>query len=59
MLTFNTSTPEAEAKISEFEASRVYRVHSRTARETKKNLVSKQKNLRVGLCQISPYIFMY
>jgi hypothetical protein len=45
--TFNPSTWEAEAGgfvISEFEASLVYRVSSRTARATQRNLVSKKKN---------------
>jgi hypothetical protein len=42
---FNPSTWEAEAgKISEFEASLVYRVSSRTARATQRNPVSKNKN---------------
>jgi hypothetical protein len=44
---FNPSTREAEAGrwISEFEASLVYRVSSRTARAAQKNPVSKnQKN---------------
>jgi hypothetical protein len=31
-------------RISEFEASLVYRVSSRTARTTQRNLVSKNKN---------------
>jgi hypothetical protein len=39
--TFNPSTQETEAGISEFEASLVYRgVSSRTARATKRNPVS-------------------
>jgi hypothetical protein len=40
---FNPSTWEAESRwISEFEASLVYRVSSRTARATQRNPVSKQ-----------------
>jgi hypothetical protein len=43
--TFNPSTREAEAgRISEFEASLVYRVSSRTARATQRNPVLKQTN---------------
>jgi hypothetical protein len=45
--TFNPSTWEAEAGgslISEFEASLVYRVSSRTARTAQRNPVSKTKN---------------
>jgi hypothetical protein len=41
---FNPSTWEAETEISEFEASLVYRVSSRTARATQRNPVSKTKN---------------
>jgi hypothetical protein len=44
---FNPSTWEAEAgrfRISEFEASLVYRVSSRTARATQRNPVSENKN---------------
>jgi hypothetical protein len=41
---FNPSTREAEAGgISEFEASLVYRVSSRTARATQRNPVSKKR----------------
>jgi hypothetical protein len=41
---FNPSTWEAEAgRFSEFEASLVYRVSSRTARATQRNPVSKNK----------------
>jgi hypothetical protein len=41
----NSSTWEAEARqISEFEASLVYRVSSRTAKATQRNPVSKTKN---------------
>jgi hypothetical protein len=41
---FNPSTWEAEAGgFSEFEASLVYRVSSRTARATQRNPVSKNK----------------
>jgi hypothetical protein len=43
--TFNPSTWEAEAgKISEFKASLVYRVSSRTARATQRNPVSNNNN---------------
>jgi hypothetical protein len=42
--TFNASTWEAEAAGSEFEASLVYRVSSRTARATQRNPVLKKKN---------------
>jgi hypothetical protein len=43
---FNPSTREAEAgrRISEFKASLVYRVSSRTARATQRNPVSKKKS---------------
>jgi hypothetical protein len=45
--TFNRSTWEAEAgrflKISEFEASLVYKVSSRTARVAQRNPVSKNQ----------------
>ena len=42
--TFNPSTWEAEAgRISEFEASLVYKVSSRTARAIQRNPVSKKK----------------
>jgi hypothetical protein len=41
---FNPSTREAEAgRISEFEASLVYKVSSRTARAIQRNPVSKNK----------------
>jgi hypothetical protein len=40
---FNPSTREAERQISEFEASLVYRVSSRTARATQRNPVSKNQ----------------
>jgi hypothetical protein len=42
---FNPNTREAEAGglISEFEASLVYRVSSRTARAIQRNLVSKNQ----------------
>jgi hypothetical protein len=47
---FNPSTWEAEAGgFSEFEASLVYRVSSRTARATQRNPVSKKKKMRSGL----------
>jgi hypothetical protein len=44
--TFNHSTWEAEAGrfLSEFKASLVYRVSSRTARAIQRNPVSKQTN---------------
>jgi hypothetical protein len=42
-LAFNPSTWEAEA-VSEFEASLVYRVSSRTARATQRNPVLKKNN---------------
>jgi hypothetical protein len=38
-----TLTPARGRRISEFEASLVYRVSSRTARATQRNLVSKTK----------------
>jgi hypothetical protein len=41
---FNLNTWEAEAGRFEFEASLVYRVNSRTARATQRNLVSKNPN---------------
>jgi hypothetical protein len=41
--TFNPSTREAERQASEFEASLVYKVSSRTARATQRNPVSKKK----------------
>ena len=40
---FNPNTLEAEAGRSEFKASPVYRVSSRTASSTQRNLVSKNK----------------
>jgi hypothetical protein len=40
---FNLSTWEAEAGKSEFKASLVYRVSSKTARATQRNPVSKKK----------------
>jgi hypothetical protein len=40
---FNPSTWEADRQISEFEASLIYRVSSRTARATQRNPVSKKK----------------
>jgi hypothetical protein len=45
MYTFNPSTREAEAgrSLSEFKASLVYRVSSRTARATQRNPVSTNK----------------
>jgi hypothetical protein len=39
---FNPSTREAERWISEFEASLVYKVSSRTARATQRNPVSRK-----------------
>jgi hypothetical protein len=51
--TFNPSTQEAEAgrQISEFEASLVYRVSSRTARAIQRNPVSKtqQQQQKCGI----------
>jgi hypothetical protein len=44
---FNASTWEAEADISEFEASLVYRVSSRTARTAQRNPVSKNQEKKV------------
>ena len=41
--TFNPSTCEAEAGRSEFEASLVYRVSSKTARATEKPCLKKQE----------------
>jgi hypothetical protein len=41
--TFNASTRETGRRISEFEASFVYRVSSRTARATQGNPVLKKK----------------
>jgi hypothetical protein len=40
---FNPSTQEAGRQISEFEASLVYEVSSRTARAIQRNPVSKKK----------------
>jgi hypothetical protein len=51
---FNPSTREAGRQISEFEASLVYRVSSRTARATQRNLVSKNQKKK----KKSIYIFM-
>jgi hypothetical protein len=45
---FNPSTRGSRGRwISEFKASLVYRVSSRTARATQRNPVSKNKNKRV------------
>jgi hypothetical protein len=57
---FNPSTQEEEAGgfISEFEASLVYKVSSRTARAIQKNPVSKNKKQnkkRVALVMVSLY----
>jgi hypothetical protein len=41
--TFNPSTWEADRRISEFEASLVYKVSSRTARAIQRNPVSKNQ----------------
>jgi hypothetical protein len=55
---FNPSTREAEAGISEFEASLVYKVSSRTARAIQRNPVSKKnkkqktKQNRASLCSL-------
>jgi hypothetical protein len=47
---FNPSTWEAETgRISEFEASLVYKVSSRTARATQRNPVSKNKQKKIVL----------
>jgi hypothetical protein len=55
---FNPSTPEAGGRgrrISEFKASLVYKVSSRTARATQRNPVSKKKKFHsvVILCSLS------
>jgi hypothetical protein len=44
--TFNTSTWKAERWISEFQASLVYKVSSRTARAIQRNPVSKQNKTK-------------
>jgi hypothetical protein len=44
--TFNLSTQEAERQISEFKASLIYRVSSRTARTTEKPYFEKRKKSR-------------
>jgi hypothetical protein len=44
--TFNSSTEESGAGESEFEASLVYRVSSRTAKATQRNPVSKQNKTK-------------
>jgi hypothetical protein len=44
--TFNPRTQEAEAGGSQFKASLVYRVGSRTARATQRNPVWKNQNKR-------------
>ena len=50
---FSPSTREAEAsKISEFEASLVYRVSSRTARATQRNPVSKENKSHRDMVQL-------
>ena len=41
--TFNPSPQEAEAGGSEFEANLVYKVNSKTAKDTKKNFVLKNQ----------------
>jgi hypothetical protein len=41
--TFNLSTQEREAAGSEFEANCVYRLSSRTAKDTQRNPISKTK----------------
>jgi hypothetical protein len=55
---FNPSTQEAEAgrRISEFEASLVYKVSSRTARAIQRNPVSKKKKIRDGDTSRSSFI---
>jgi hypothetical protein len=45
--TFNPSTWEAETGISEFKASLVYKVNSRTARAIQRNPVSKSRKKNV------------
>ena len=50
---FNPSTREAEAgRFSEFEASLVYRVSSRTARTTQRNPVSNKTKQNISDRQI-------
>jgi hypothetical protein len=51
---FNPSTWEAEAGGSEFEASLVYRVSSRTARTTQRNPVSKNQKTKTKPNQTKP-----
>ena len=46
---FNPITWEAEAGISEFEASLVYRVSSRTARATQRNPVSENQTNNLSI----------
>ena len=49
VLAFNPSTPGGRGRrISEFEASLVYRVSSRTARTIQRNPVSKKKKKKTG-----------
>jgi hypothetical protein len=56
---FNPSTWEAKSRqISEFKASLVYKVSSRTARATQRNPVLKnQKKKKKGLSIIMPNLF--
>jgi hypothetical protein len=58
-LVFNPSTLEAEAGRSEFEASLVYRVTSRTARATQRNPVLKTNKPTKQLCKATVLIFKY
>jgi hypothetical protein len=44
-------------QISEFEASLVYRVSSRTARATQRNSVSKKKKKKVDFGEFSTVLF--
>jgi hypothetical protein len=54
---FNPSTWEAEARqISEFKASLVYKVSSRTARAIQRNPVSKTKQKRIYVTPVK-YLF--
>ena len=57
---FNPSTWEAEAgRLSEFQASLVYKVSSRTVRAIQRNPVSKNKNNKVdrGAVKLSLWQF--
>jgi hypothetical protein len=54
---FDLSTRERGRQTSEFEASLIYRVSSRTARAIQRNPVSKQKKKKynLGKCSFSLY----